>query len=167
MMSNLDPSTQERFWAKVDQRGPNDCWEWTASGLKSGYGSFGVNGKMELAHRVAWTLANGEIPDGLCVCHSCDNPPCVNAAHLFLGTQADNLADMRAKGRQGYYGLPGEKHPKAKLTERDVRFIRHWLSKGYTEQSTADAFGVCRKSICHNKTGSTWSHVSEESRAGA
>lgn len=87
---------EERFWAKVE-KGP-DCWEWKAFRNK-GYGKFTYNGRMYLAHRLSWILTNGPIPDGLGVLHSCDNPPCVNPDHLFLGTQLDNMRDASNKGR--------------------------------------------------------------------
>lgn len=92
----------ERFWPKVDTSGgPSACWNWTASKKSGGYGKFskgGDNGWM-LAHRAAWEMTNGPIAVGAVVCHSCDNPSCCNPAHLFLGTQAENLSDMRRKGR--------------------------------------------------------------------
>ena len=88
----------DRFWSKVDTSG--ECWTWTADLDDHGYGRLGIGRKrIEPAHRVAWTLANGPIPEGLRVLHHCDNPPCVRPDHLFLGTQADNMADMMAKGR--------------------------------------------------------------------
>ena len=103
---------EERFWPKVNKDGPihptlgTRCWLWTAGTNGHGYGAFhpgpGRRG-MGKAHRISWTIANGPIPDGLGVLHRCDNPPCVNPAHLFLGTDQENHRDMDAKGRHGRY----------------------------------------------------------------
>ncbi len=86
-----------RFWQKV-QKG-DGCWEWQGSRNKLGYGITSLRGRAIRAHRVSWEIVNGPIPDGLLVCHRCDNPACVRPDHLFLGTQIDNLRDMRTKGR--------------------------------------------------------------------
>jgi hypothetical protein len=90
-------TVEDRFWANVDKSG--DCWEWQASVNLDGYGRFCLKGKRIRAHRLSWVLANGEIPEGMCVLHKCDNPPCVSPDHLFLGTRADNVRDMVQKGR--------------------------------------------------------------------
>lgn len=98
----------ERFWSKVDKNGPvpehcpelGQCWVWTASYRRDGYGQFGYEGKPSVgAHRVAWIFAEGPIPDGLWVLHHCDNKLCVRRSHLFLGTRTDNIRDMHDKDR--------------------------------------------------------------------
>lgn len=88
-----------RFWSKVLKGTDQECWLWNASRIKDGYGKFSVSGVYQQSHRISWQLTNGPIPDGLCVLHRCDNPPCVNPNHLFLGTNLDNVRDMFAKGR--------------------------------------------------------------------
>ena len=105
----------ERFWSKVDRRNPDECWEWQADISNKGYGRLGTNkGGGWQAHRAAWELTNGPIPNGMFVCHRCDNPPCVNPAHLFLGTPKDNVQDMLAKGRAIWQGGPGWPTPRPK-----------------------------------------------------
>lgn len=109
----------ENFWAKVDKSG--DCWNWTAFKSK-GYGYIMCGWKNPVrAHRFSWVLHNGDIPDGMFVCHKCDNPSCVRPDHLFLGTPADNVIDMVQKGRN--VSCPGPKNGVAKLTPEQVRAI--------------------------------------------
>lgn len=105
-----------RFWDKVCFGQPDACWEWAGARKGSqGYGEFGVNRMPATAHRVAWELTHGPIPDGLFVLHRCDNPPCCNPAHLFLGTHQDNMADRDAKGRVAH----GDAHyTRRRLTAR-------------------------------------------------
>lgn len=94
---------EARFWAKVDKRGPNECWPWLAVTDGRNRGSFTWNGRPTKAPRIAWFLTHGEMPQGE-TCHSCDNPICVNPAHLWVGTKADNMRDMVVKGRHARHG---------------------------------------------------------------
>jgi hypothetical protein len=115
----------ERFWSKVDHSsGPDACWPWTGCCSEKGYGQIGAGGSARTAlraHRVAWELAAGEpVPDGLCVLHNCDNPPCVNPDHLWLGTNDDNVRDRNEKGRRAR----GESLSHTKLNPEAVKVIR-------------------------------------------
>jgi hypothetical protein len=96
---------KDRFWSKVAIKGADECWEWKASRYPGGYGKFSIKDRYQQAHRLAWRLSNGEIPSGQNILHKCDNPPCVNPNHLFLGTQTDNMHDMMAKNRHNFNGL--------------------------------------------------------------
>jgi hypothetical protein len=107
MESNFTPTENDltRFWSRVDKsNGLDACWMWTAGLHNRGYGRIRWNGMPECAHRIVWMLINGAIPNELEVLHRCDNPPCCNPGHLFLGTQADNMHDRDAKGRQNPHG---------------------------------------------------------------
>src|SRR5665811_1223275 len=98
---------EERFWLYVKRGGGPACWEWTGYKNGKGYGVINLQGQRVLAHRMAWELKNGPVPDGLFVLHRCDNPPCCNLKHLWLGTKADNNNDMTTKGRRRDTGAPG------------------------------------------------------------
>lgn len=146
-------TVSERFWAKVDKAGPDECWNWTASTGRGGYGALLRDGKYQGAHRISYEMHHGEIGDGMCVCHRCDNRACVNPAHLFLGTLADNNADREAKGRGVY--LNGERHYAAKLTWDDVKAIRE-NTDGVTRKELAEKFSVSYVTISHIVAGRKW-----------
>ncbi len=138
----------ERFWRKVDRRGPDECWEWRGFRNEFGYGRT-RHGRLDRgkqgAHRVAWALVNGTIPEGAHVLHRCDNPPCCNPAHLFLGTHTDNMRDMSEKGRaRGFIGtqLRGELNPRTKLADARVTHLRSLRAQGRTLRSLAREFAV-------------------------
>ena len=130
----------ERFWTKVDKSG--DCWVWTAARNELGYGNFcNAERRTELAHRASWRLTYGPVPDEMNVLHRCDNPPCVRPDHLFLGTDADNVADMIAKGRQ--HRVDGERNGRAKLTDAQVAEIRAQYVPGKVRiVDLAEEYGV-------------------------
>lgn len=180
-------SNEERFWEKVDKSGgPSACWPWTASCSGSGYGTFDVAGASKRAHRVVWEMELGPIPEGMCVMHVCDNPPCCNPAHLRLGTHADNMRDMVAKGRSAstagdrngarrrpdrlargeHHGLRlhperrarGVTHGKTNLTEDIVRAIRD-ADPVITQRELAALFGIHQSTVSSIKLRKTWGHI--------
>jgi hypothetical protein len=144
------PVQPELFWAKTDRSGgPEACWPWLGAKNAKGYGSFSAE-KKERAHRLAFRLANPETDiAGKFVCHSCDNPGCVNPAHLWLGTNEDNVADKVAKGRQ----VAGDRHGMAKLTTEKVKFIRE---SGLRTRELAELFSVNRSTILCIRKGNLW-----------
>ena len=148
---------KERFWEKVDVRGPDECWKWTGSKAR-GYGQISVGGKLVLASHVCWEVHNNSpIPEGQCVLHTCDNRACVNPRHLFLGTKADNNQDMKRKGRQAR----GEANGRAKLTEQDVCEIQVMLGKKIPQWVIAKKYGVDQTTISCINTGKSWDWLKE------
>ena len=151
----------DRFWAKVDSSaGRDSCWPWTGARYKAGYGALGGgghNGRTRQAHRVSWELHFGPVPAGKFVCHSCDNPPCVNPAHLFVGTPADNSKDRDLKGRWNGCPLPkGTDHHSCKLSETAVRFIIDAAMIGTRTKTLSDAYGVTPGHIRKIVRGDKW-----------
>lgn len=174
-------TTEQRFWEKVNKDGPTPshcpelgpCWLWTASTRDKGYGAFVYAVENQVvqgrAHRYVWERDKGHIPVGLCVLHHCDTPACVNPAHLFLGTKADNNHDMQRKGRKvvggthcgdaGKYAR-GVHHHNAKLTEETVREMRRMYAVGgWSYGELGKVFGVNGSGVWKIIHRQRWKHV--------
>jgi hypothetical protein len=170
---NLPPrkTLEERFWAKVDKNGPihpelkTRCWVWTASTYHFGHGCIvlGDGSGSSSAHRVSWEIHNGKISSKLCVLHKCDNPPCVNPEHLFLGTRTDNHLDMVNKGRlvvDAAVYLRGDDHQNSKLTEEVVRECRTLHKSGQASiRELAKKHDVSYSTIQRVVTYASWQHI--------
>jgi hypothetical protein len=143
-----------RFWEKVDKSG--DCWTWAAGLNHAGYGRFrdADTGDMRQAHRISWEMANGPVPDDMMVLHRCDVRACVNPAHLFLGTHADNMADRDAKRRQAF----GERNSKAKLTEVQVEEVRA-LAGVISQEKIGALYGIAQTAVSAIVRRKNWRHV--------
>lgn len=147
------PTTAEQFWAKA-KRASNGCLLWQHFVLLDGYGGLRYHTRNWRAHRLAWVLAHGPIPDGLNVLHRCDTPLCIEPAHLFLGTEADNAADRDAKGRAADTGA--DHNGNAKLSRDQVVQIRQRCLEGAIGASLAREYGVSRATISEIKNRRHW-----------
>jgi len=148
---------KERFWEKVNIGKKDVCWEWSASLDGKGYGQISICGKPKRAHRVAWILKRGEIPENKFVCHHCDNRKCVNPNHLFIGGPLSNIQDMDRKGRRINTPHHGEKHGMAILTNYKVKIIKFLLKNTNLKQNhIAKTFQVSNSTINHIKKNRQW-----------
>jgi len=145
-------SLRERFEKNVEFIPFSTCHWWTGYGLPSGYGQISAHGRTQSAHRISYELYNGDIPKGMLVLHECDNPSCVNPAHLFIGTQKENMDDMSSKERS----LAGEKHPSSKLTAEQVIEIR--LSD-LSQKKLAKKFNTSQARISQIIRRVAWAHI--------
>ncbi len=176
MIEAADGARILRFWDKVDMSTPDQCWEWQAYRDRKGYGQFGLPGRrIGYSHRIAYALANGDLRDGQdeCVLHRCDNPPCCNPHHLFVGSVADNNQDMRRKGRDARgpelgraiaAGLPrGTKHHMARLTPEVVIRARRLKREGLSHTQVWERLRppVTRAALADAIRGTTWTHIKE------
>jgi hypothetical protein len=159
MPTDLEPRLLKRFWSRIVKT--DECWPWVGGVNPAGYGLLWLCGEnrrtyLILAHRLSYFLATGVDPDDKHVCHRCDNPPCCNPAHLFLGTDADNVADAKRKGRMKNPPLRSY----TRLTDDIVRQARIRRAAGETYKAIANDFGVTRTCISSAVRGETWGHVS-------
>lgn len=158
---------RKRFFSKV--KFTKDCWEWTAStgrtkstkGRKdrNTYGRFRLDGKLLKAHRISYEFFKGSIPDGKCVCHTCDNPRCVNPAHLWAGTNTENMRDKIEKGRHGGPGNVGEDNPAQKYTEEMVIDMREHFAKGFSMKAISRKFNVPYSTTVCIIRRQRWTHI--------
>lgn len=148
----------ERLWSRLEPDLNSGCWLWNGPVWANGYGVIGRGGRdggTFGAHRAAWEVTNGPIPPGMNVCHRCDTPPCINPAHLFLGTTADNIADKTAKGRTPH----GERQYSAYLTEDLVREMRAAHGRGHSTAAIARVVGMNYGNISAVLRNKSWRHL--------
>jgi len=152
----------ERFRSKIYIRGPDECWEWQSGCDEDGYGRFRVGGRGSAtvkAHRFAYEISTGSIPYGMLVCHTCDNPPCCNPGHLFVGTTLDNNIDRDSKGRTAHgqnAGTRGEQNGMAKLTADTVREIRSAVLQGVLQVELSRKYQVSESTISRTVNRKRW-----------
>lgn len=164
-LRSLTDSQRELLRAKFDEgmtprpSNPDNCWLWGKGTTTFGYGRIGMFKDYWTTHRLSFEFFNGDIPDGLCVLHKCDNPLCNNPSHLFTGTNADNVADMVFKNRQSK--LKGERNGNSKLRLKDVGVIRRMARAGVAFSDIGYAFDITPTMSRHVATGKNWPHVND------
>jgi hypothetical protein len=145
----------DRFWTQVDCRGSDECWEWLGYRDRDGYGSVSMWPTRMGAHRVAYEIVNGAVPDGLAVRHRCDNQPCCNPAHLELGTIIDNNRDKTARGRDA----KGERHGMARYSAEQIEHVKRLIAGGLTSPAIEAETGVRRATVLKVMGGKQWKEV--------
>ena len=151
----MSRTLEDRFWEKVEVRGKDDCWKWKGSRAREEYGNIWGGKRLEKAHRVSYKINIGEIPKGMCVCHTCSNPYCVNPNHLWLGTQLDNIRYRGERGRNAI--VKGKYNGRSKLTREIVKRIRKLHSKnGVSITEIAKMFKVAPNTIHYVVKNITW-----------
>lgn len=164
-MDDMWEPWRESIRARLDSKSEvleSGCIEWRGAKLPKGYGQLRLSHpirKLETVHRLAWIMQSGDIPAGLDVCHRCDNPSCLNPAHLFLGTRKQNMEDMVAKGRSPY--SPGEKSGKAKITEADVVEMGKMRSYGLSLKDIGATYRLHPSHVSRIMSGARWAHMKE------
>lgn len=154
---NLTEDQIQRFWSKTEPK-ESGCIEWTRAKRSYGYGAVRIERRSLAAHRVAFFLKNGPFPNGAEICHRCDNPPCCNPDHLFIGTHLDNMRDMFSKNRR--ISAKGEKHAAAKLTESQVRELRtRYANKEGSMEKLGLQYGITRQSAHLIISRQSWPHI--------
>ena len=151
----ISVNTHERFWSKVDKT--VSCWNWSACTDKDGYGIFWLNDGNSRAHRVSMMLEGCDIPSGMMVCHTCDNPSCVNPDHLYIGDSQTNVDDMIERGRVA--SQRGEMNGHSKLTESIVREIRDRVFAGETQRAVAKSLNIDHKHVNMVILRKCWKHI--------
>jgi hypothetical protein len=157
IMQKNKRAIEVRLWSKINIKSKSECWEWIAGKDSYGYGQITINSIKILSHRLVWKLSFGDIPEGMCVLHKCDNPACCNPSHLFLGTHQDNMKDRDRKNRQ--YNRCGESNGRAKLTTEQVILIRNTVFARGTAIRLARQYGVSSTAIYYARDNQTWKHV--------
>lgn len=156
MVDVSDPFVIQRFLSHCDHGRVDQCWEWSGMMNTTGYGRFSLNDKHQLAHRVAYMMFIGAIPNGMAVCHRCDNRKCVNPHHLWLGTTAANIRDAVEKGRHVSPDTRGDRNGNRKLDWPSVRTIRAMHKAGVKKHLIAQSFGVTPSTIGNITNNQTW-----------